>query len=242
MEIKNSLMDSRQRKFRIKYREEIDGWYNGFLHIAIIYSIGFLSLYIYISHIHAISWLECLTIPLTFLMCNFFEWILHKEVLHKPRKFPGAKAIYSRHVLQHHQFFTEKEVRFADSHDWRVTFFPPYALIIFTFMSVPGAILFGYLITPNVGWLFITTTISMYLIYETMHYCCHIGDNFFLRNMPFVNTLRRHHEAHHNQAIMMDKNMNLTFPIADWFFGTSDLQRGFFGHLFNGYSKKYLKD
>ena len=35
--------------------------------------------------------------------------------------------------------------------------------------------------------------------------------------------------------------MNLTFPISDWFFGTSDLKRGLLGHLFNGYSTKYLK-
>jgi hypothetical protein len=35
--------------------------------------------------------------------------------------------------------------------------------------------------------------------------------------------------------------MNLTFPIADWLFGTSDLNRGVFGHLFNGYDARYLK-
>ena len=35
--------------------------------------------------------------------------------------------------------------------------------------------------------------------------------------------------------------MNLTFPIADWAFGTSDLDRGPAGHLFNGYSTRHLK-
>jgi hypothetical protein len=40
---------------------------------------------------------------------------------------------------------------------------------------------------------------------------------------------------------MMEKNMNLTFPVADWLFGTSDLDRGLLGHVFNGYSDKYLK-
>ena len=39
----------------------------------------------------------------------------------------------------------------------------------------------------------------------------------------------------------MEKNMNLTFPIADWLFGTSDLNRGLLGHVFNGYSITYLK-
>jgi len=35
--------------------------------------------------------------------------------------------------------------------------------------------------------------------------------------------------------------MNLTFPLGDWLFGTSDLNRGLFGHIFNGYNKKYIK-
>ena len=35
--------------------------------------------------------------------------------------------------------------------------------------------------------------------------------------------------------------MNLTFPIADWLFGTSDLNRGLLGHLFNGYDTRHLK-
>ena len=40
---------------------------------------------------------------------------------------------------------------------------------------------------------------------------------------------------------MMEVNMNLTFPIADWLFGTSDLDRGLIGHLFNGYGTKHIK-
>ena len=60
--------------------------------------------------------------------------------------------------------------------------------------------------------------------------------------MPFVNTIRRHHTAHHNMGIMMKYNMNLTFPIADWFMDTTDLRRGLLGHLFNGYSEEYVKE
>jgi hypothetical protein len=41
---------------------------------------------------------------------------------------------------------------------------------------------------------------------------------------------------------MMEVNMNLTFPIADWLFGTSDLKRGLIGHIFNGYETKHLKE
>ncbi|MEZ5739910.1 MAG: sterol desaturase family protein [Burkholderiaceae bacterium] len=132
-------------------------------------------------------------------------------------------------------------MRFAGPHDWRVTFFPPYALIVFILMFIPAVLIFSWLGPPMSGWLLITTTTSMYLIYEFMHFCCHVEENAFVRNMPFVNTLRRHHFAHHNQSIMMERNMNLTFPIADWLFGTSDLDRGLLGHLFNGYSTRYVK-
>jgi hypothetical protein len=141
----------------------------------------------------------------------------------------------------HHQFFTEAEMRFADHLDYRVTFFPPYALATFTLMSIPGAIILGLLFGANVGWLFIATNTSVYLIYEFMHYLCHVNENAFVRYMPFVNTLRRHHTAHHAQSIMMERNMNLTFPIMDWAFGTSDLNRGLLGTLFNGYNTAYVK-
>ena len=39
---------------------------------------------------------------------------------------------------------------------------------------------------------------------------------------------------------MMHKNMNLSFPIADWAMGTSDLKRGLFGTLFNGFDETYV--
>ena len=161
--------------------------------------------------------------------------------MHRPSKNPLFKAIYTRHTLNHHQFFTEKDMRFASPGDWRVTFFPPYALVVFTIMSVPPALVVGLSISGNAGWLLISTTIGMYLIYEFMHFCCHVEEGSFVKYCPLVNTLRRHHTAHHSHSIMMEKNMNLTFPISDWLFGTSDLKRGLMGHLFNGYNNKHVK-
>lgn len=240
-ELRQSDMSERQRGYRATYRERVAGWYNGWLHVVIIYTIGLTALYIYISNMQAITFLEFLTVPLTFLMCNFFEWWLHRFVMHRPSKIPLFRAVYSRHTLMHHQFFTDDEMRFAGQHDFRVTFFPPYALVVFTLMSIPAALFLGWALSPNVGWLFITTTTSMYLIYEFMHFCCHIDENWFVRNAPFINTIRRHHTAHHNQNIMMERNMNLTFPVMDWLFGTSDLNRGFLGHIFNGYDTDHVK-
>src|SRR5262249_37805337 len=95
-------------------------------------------------------------------------------------------------------FFTDEEMRFRDHKDWRVTVFPPYALVVFILMSLPLAIILGNIFSSNVGWLFMCVTTGMYLVYEFMHFCCHVEENWFVRNCPFVNSLRRHHTAHHN--------------------------------------------
>ena len=241
MELSNTAMTDRQRRFRETYRNNIEGWYNGWLHVAIIYGIGIGLFSIFIANMEYILWWEWLTIPIVGIACNFFEWFLHRHIMHRPSKNPLFKAIYTRHTLNHHQFFTEKDMRFSSSGDWRVTFFPPYALVVFTIMSVPPASVVGLSISGNAGWLLISTTIGMYLIYEFMHFCCHVEEGSFVKYCPLVNTLRRHHTAHHSHSIMMEKNMNLTFPISDWLFGTSDLKRGLMGHLFNGYNNKHVK-
>ena len=242
MELASSPMSDRQRRFRDIYRQRVAGWYNGFAHVAIIYVIGLTALYIYISSIRNVTWLELLTVPLTFLFCNFFEWWLHRFVMHRPSQNPIGRAIYNRHTLQHHQFFTDREMRFASHRDYRVTVFPSYALATFTLISIPGAMVLSLVFGANVGWLFITTTTCVYMIYEFMHLCCHVEDNAFVRNAPFINTIRRHHTAHHDQSIMMERNMNLTFPIMDWAFGTSDLDRGLLGTLLNGYDTSHVKN
>lgn len=230
-----------QENFRLSYRNKIANWYNGYLHIAIIFGIGFSLLFIYLQYIDQPSIFDFLTIPITFIAANFFEWYLHKVIMHKPQKKIGLRAIYQRHTHNHHNFFTDNEMRFRDSDDWRVTVFPPYALIVFVLISSIGLVTLSFIFNSNVGWFFIFTTTSIYLLYEFMHFCCHVNENWFVRNCPLINTIRRHHTVHHNNQLMREINLNLTFPIADYFFGTSDLDRGFLGHLLNGYSTKYQK-
>src|SRR5262249_51172273 len=125
---------------------------------------------------------------------------------------------------------------------YRIVFFPPYTYAALLALAVPGSAVLGLLLGSNAGWLSMLTVASLYMVYEFFHFCCHVKDNWFIRNMPFINTIRRHHIAHHEQAMMMDYNMNLTFPFADWMFGTSDLDRGLLGTLFNGYSSKHVRN
>ena len=131
------MISERQKAFRQEYRSRIIGWYDGYVHVVIIYAMGAAAFYIYVEHIHNVTMLEWLTVPLTFLFTNLFEWAVHKFVMHRPVNIKGLRSVYERHTLNHHQFFTDEEMRFRDNKDWRVTVFPPYALVVFILMSHP---------------------------------------------------------------------------------------------------------
>jgi len=49
------------------------------------------------------------------------------------------------------------------------------------------------------------------------------------------------HYIHHVLGFMQTRNFNLTFPICDALFGTSDLDRGLVGTLFNGATHKHMR-
>ncbi|MFM7256250.1 MAG: sterol desaturase family protein [Betaproteobacteria bacterium] len=230
----------RQQRFREDYRSSIHPAYNGIVHIGVIYLIGALVISLCISRLEAASWEWLLVLPV-FLVSNLFEWWIHKSVMHRLNDVWALRAIYDRHTRQHHQYFTDNEMTVDSTREWRIVFFPWRALFSFMGMGLPFAWLLAQVLNPNAGYILMVTIVGQYLIYETFHYCCHVKDNWFVRNMPFVNTIRRHHTAHHNYGIMMSHNMNLTFPIADWLMGTSDLDRGLAGTVFNGYNEDHVK-
>ena len=130
---------------------------------------------------------------------------------------------------------------FDSSRDFRIVFFPPYALVAFMTLSLVPAFILNRLGFANAGWLLLITNTALYLNYELFHYCCHVKDDSIVRHIPLVNSIRRHHIAHHNPQIMMARNFNLTYPVADWFFGTSDLQCGLLKHVLNGYDTSCVR-
>jgi len=231
----------RQLQFREQYRSNISAGYSGPRHIAVIYLVGIAVISACVSQLEAASWEWLLIVPV-FFFSNLFEWWIHKNVMHRLVDVWALRAIYDRHTRQHHQYFTDSEMTVDSTREWRIIFFPWRALFTFMGLGAPFAMLLGHVINPNAGYILMVTIVGQYLIYESFHYCCHVHDNWFVRHAPFINTIRRHHTAHHNYGIMMSHNMNLTFPIADWVMGTSDLDRGLVGTLLNGYNEDHIKE
>lgn len=236
---KPMVMTERQKKFRDSYVNQISPFYNGLFHIGVMYAAGFTAIYYCASQLDNPTWAWLTIIPVA-IAGNFVEWAMHKYVMHRLIDVFALRAIYDRHTRQHHQYFTDTDYTIDTVKEHRIVFFPWRVLIV---LGVAGTIL-GYIASkifnPNVGYILYMTMVGHYLLYETFHYCCHIKENWFVRNMPFINTIRRHHAAHHNLGIMMHKNMNLTFPLADWIMGTSDIKRGLIGTLLNGFNQDHI--
>ena len=234
------MMTERQRRFRADYLALVSPWYNGLVHVGVMYAAGIASVWWCVSRMQGATWEWLLVIPVA-IGGNFVEWGMHKYVMHRLRDVFALRAIYDRHTRQHHQYFTDNDHVIGTVREFRIVFFPWRVLVVLAVAG--GAISFAmaHLVNANAGYVTFVTMIGHYMVYETFHFCCHVPENGFVRNMPFVNTIRRHHAAHHSQNIMMVHNMNLTYPVTDWYMGTSDLDRGLLGHLFNGYSTQYVK-
>ena len=236
-------MPKRQAAFREDFRGRIARFYSGPLHVLMIFGIGIAVTWYSVQQLDNPAWYDWLVVPVIFLIANLFEWWIHRFVMHRPIKgFNNFfMAIYTRHTLAHHQFFTDHEPTVDSTRDFRIVFFPPYALVTFILMAIPPTAILYFIGLPDMGWLLMITSVLLYLNYEFFHYSCHVKDDRLAKHIPFINTIRRHHIAHHDTHLMMEKNFNLTYPFADWLFGTSDLKRGLLGHLFNGYSSAHVK-
>lgn len=233
-------MTERQRRFREQYVAAISPWYSGLLHVGVMYAAGITAIAWCLSRMQSPTWEWLLVVPVA-IGGNFVEWAMHKYVMHRLVDVFALRAIYDRHTRQHHQYFTDGDPTIGSVKEFRIVFFPWRVLMV---LAVMGGLFGGVaaqLWDPNAGYVVFITMIGHYMVYETFHFCCHVPENSLVRMLPFVNTIRRHHAAHHNMGIMMHVNMNLTFPVADWAMKTSDLKRGLLGHLFNGYDETHVK-
>ncbi|MCE9657407.1 MAG: fatty acid hydroxylase family protein [Burkholderiales bacterium] len=235
------MMTDRQRRFREQYVAQISPWYNGLLHVGVMYAAGISAIVWCVSRMQGATWEWLLILPVA-IAGNFVEWGMHKFVMHRLIDVFALRAIYDRHTRQHHQYFTDGDPTIHTVKEFRIVFFPWRVLMVLAVAGGGLGWLAAQFLGPNAGYVVFITMIGHYMVYETFHFCCHVPENSVVRNLPLVNTIRRHHAAHHNMGIMMHCNMNLTFPLADWAMKTSDLKRGLLGHLFNGYDESYVKE
>lgn len=212
---------SEVEQFRADYRgRRIGPLYRGWAHFAFTSLGSLVVIGLAASRVHAPRALEWIAIPLTFLFANAVEYAGHKGAMHRPRR--GLGLLFERHTREHHHFFTHDAMAYESSRDFKMVLFPPVMLLFFLgIVAAPiGAVLF-VLATPNVACLYVATAMAYFLTYEWLHFAYHLDESHWLGGAAPLRALRRHHQTHHDKALMGRCNFNITFPICDAVFGTS---------------------
>ena len=202
--------------------------YSGRLHLALVIGFSLVVAAASFAMLEDVRMAEWLTIPVTFLYCNLAEYLGHRGPMHHRTRYLGG--IFQRHTVEHHSFFTDEAISFDSPRDYRAVLFPPILLLFFFgLFAVPAGAVLYFLLSPNVGFLFVFTAVLYYLNYELFHFSYHVDPNSRLGRLPVIRLLRRHHVVHHDKALMTRCNFNITYPICDQLFGTlyrEDQQRG----------------
>ncbi len=160
----------------------------------------------------------CLTgLAVGIVFASFFEWTLHKYVMHRPvGKFRYA---FQAHAIVHHGTFkADKTYHLLDEKDKQTI---PMAWWNGPVLVLLGAIPFALLSWLTGQWAFVVGGSlafgSYYCFYEYIHWCMHLPKARRVEKPWWFRRLNGHHLLHHRY---MHKNFNVVLPVADLCLGT----------------------
>jgi hypothetical protein len=148
---------------------------------------------------------------------SFFEWTLHRYVMH--RRVKWFSYPFDRHALVHHRIFKADETYHLQRWEDKATvpmawWNGPLLIAIAQLPFVIVALLWGNLAILGGSLL---ATCLYYAAYEYLHWCMHVPRARNVERSGIFFRLNGHHLLHHRY---MDKNLNVVLPLADWCFGT----------------------
>lgn len=158
-----------------------------------------------------------LAFTLATVYASFFEWVIHKYLMHRP--FLGFKYPFKAHAVVHHQIFR------AD-HTYHLKNEPDKETIPMAWWNGPVLIIGGSLPFAAFSWLLGEVAIvagaasaiaTYYVVYESIHWCMHLPKERRLESIPLFRRLNGHHLLHHRYS---HKNFNVVLPLADLCLGT----------------------
>lgn len=186
-------------------------------HVALIVAFAAAGLAICLHVLGGLRASDAGVVLVAFLITNLGEYVAHRWPLHRPL-FP--RAVYQRHVREHHAFFTFDRMAVDAWPEIRWVLFPPWALPLLVATVVPLALVIGAVAGTRAAWLFVLVVIAYYALYEVLHALAHLPDGAPLARLRAVRALTHHHRVHHDPALMQRWNFNFAIPLFDALLGT----------------------
>jgi hypothetical protein len=151
------------------------------------------------------------------VFASFFEWTLHKYVMHRP--VWNFRYAFQAHAVVHHQTFkADRTYHLLDEKDKQTI---PMAWWNGPVLVILGATPFALLSWLTREWAFVIGGASAfafyYCFYEYIHWCMHLPKARRVEKPWWFRKLNGHHLLHHRY---MHKNFNVVLPLADLILGT----------------------
>jgi len=149
--------------------------------------------------------------------CSFFEWTLHRFVMHRP--LGPFRYPFESHALVHHRVFrADESYHLLDKKDATTI---PMAWWNGPVLVVLGAAPFAALAWWLGQWGLLAgaglAAAAYYATYEYIHWCMHLPKKRTVERSGIFFRLNGHHLLHHRY---MGKNFNVVLPLADLMLGT----------------------
>ena len=151
------------------------------------------------------------------IFASFFEWTLHRFLMHRPVVF--FRYPFERHALIHHHIFKADDSYHLrdekDKHTIPMAWWNGPVLVGLCQLPFIIAAVFSRKWGLVCGAAIACTL--YYAAYEYMHWCMHLPKKRHVERSKIFFRLNGHHLLHHRY---MHKNFNVVFPLADLFLGT----------------------
>ncbi|MDZ4816321.1 MAG: fatty acid hydroxylase [Verrucomicrobiota bacterium] len=148
--------------------------------------------------------------------CSFFEWTLHRFVMHKNLKF--FQYPFRSHALIHHTVFkADQTYHFKRHQDKKIVKMAWWNAPLMWTIHLPWFYLLQKGTGVHVMWGLLLSMVIYYIVYEYMHYCMHVPKDRNVEFSPIFYKLNGHHLLHHRY---MHRNFNVVLPLADMILGT----------------------
>tara|TARA_B100000315_G_C14584359_1_gene592116 strand:- start:3004 stop:3684 length:681 start_codon:yes stop_codon:yes gene_type:complete len=215
-----SRMIEKVNRVRNFYRAEtVPENYSGIVHLTIFSLCGVSVVIVCMLFLQNLKFAELLTIPVIFIMGNLVEYSLHRFAMHKPLE--NLFIIYKKHTIAHHHLFTDETMEIDKTVDLKFVLLSPLTLtIVIGIFTIPMGVFLGYVISVNVGLLYVGTAVGYMLFYEWFHLTYHLPEESWVSQIPIIKRLKKYHAFHHRLSNMSEMNFNIFLPIFDILFRT----------------------
>jgi hypothetical protein len=148
---------------------------------------------------------------------SFFEWTLHRYIMHRP--FGFYDYAFKAHALTHHRIFKADETyhlkqpehKHAIPMDWWA------GPVLVALTLVPFIIVSWFLHSWAISCGALIASSLYFAAYEYLHWCMHLPKTRLVGRSSIFFRLNGHHLLHHRY---MRKNFNVILPLADLCLGT----------------------